>query len=41
MPAALLVGILYYAVLFVGQVSGALTRSYAPLAAAQPTAADV
>ena len=40
-PAALLVGNLYFAVLFVGQVWGALTRSYAPLAAARPATADV
>jgi hypothetical protein len=41
MPAALLVGNLYFAVLFVGQVWAALTRSYVPLAAGRPTAADV
>jgi hypothetical protein len=40
MPAALLVGSVYYAVLFAGQVWGACTRTYVPLAEVHPADSD-
>jgi hypothetical protein len=40
MPAALLVGSLYFAVLLAGQIWGALTRTYVPLAERRPAGPD-